>query len=254
MAPLLELIDWIDQNKLSQEKLDTLYQAAPQTECPKTCSDCCRLTEEEMQGDIAVMYPLYKAEYFKIVSYIHKCFPEETVKNLLTLRDERPQICPFLIVKNHACLIYPARPYLCRIYGILSADELEMAKSLYQKKLPESWLREFLRMDSCLICEKIRVNDSGKMNYIDQRARGEDARALWKLSCQVPPHPREIEVESLTEGTLLIWTWGGFNALYASEESWFRSHFQEYWKKTALGFAPQVRSEKSADCVDCEEG
>lgn len=83
--------------------------------CKRGCSLCCE------RGD----YPLSRLEFEYLKSGFNKSdidIKNEVKKNIELLRTANKESyrCPFLI--NRTCSIYKYRPFVCRAFGVLTAD------------------------------------------------------------------------------------------------------------------------------------
>ncbi len=240
MTETLNDLSWIGTVHSDEKTIEiaSIYKRIPSSRCPATCSACCQLSDDDRRKNLAVMYPLRRIEYFQIARYVQDFFPAEEAARLFSFREEWPQRCVFLDLATNGCRIYPARPYPCRTYGVLSRQDIASAQSHFAKELPTAWLEEFARDELRLVCPDIlEVTVAQKPAYIAERAAGLDVRRLNRLNLPEQLHPRESsgEVERLTgKREIGIWTWGGFNALFASSDAWFASHFADYWQQAVL--------------------
>ena len=95
-------------------KLDEMFKKqAPFIKCKKGCAYCCKDGE----------YPISELEYINLMLYYSKLPSEikgninKKVKILLEKKREKMYECPFLI--NNECSVYPARPIICRTFGLI---------------------------------------------------------------------------------------------------------------------------------------
>ena len=87
---------------------------APFIKCKKGCAYCCK------EGE----YPVSELEYINLMFY-YNTLPSE-VKGVINLNiaklieQDRQKFyeCPFLV--NDECVVYPARPIICRAFGLIS--------------------------------------------------------------------------------------------------------------------------------------
>lgn len=237
---MLPPLDWLASVKTTRlfTRLEAIYRLVPATRCPSGCSACCRLSERDWAANLAVMYPLYRIEYFRIADYVFHHFPKQKYRALLAFQDERPRVCPFLDQETGACAIYPVRPYLCRTYGILTPVDIEKGVVQYQRQLPGLWLNSFRDFERHITCADLVCDDEeGKAVYLDERIRGNDLRRLQRLNQQFPQHPREasdVFRQIVRNPPISAWSWGGFNTLLASDEVWFAENFAAYWQGAEL--------------------
>lgn len=87
---------------------------APFIKCQKGCAYCCK------EGE----YPLSELEYVNLMLYYHTLPGEikgKINRNIsLLIKSDRQKFysCPFLI--ENSCSVYPARPLICRAFGLIS--------------------------------------------------------------------------------------------------------------------------------------
>lgn len=73
-----------------------------QIACKKGCDDCCRFLT------------LFPVEAFAL-SRAFAALPEKTQARILNKAEQGEDQCPLLI--DHVCMLYPARPVICRTHG-----------------------------------------------------------------------------------------------------------------------------------------
>ncbi len=235
-----QLHDWLDMaiDDTMSRQLQALYHTVPDSQCPETCCDCCKLSHQDWRNDLAVMFPLYKVEYFSIARYVRDHFSAVEQEKLFAFREERPRICPFLDLEQSFCRLYPVRPYMCRTYGILSGPDILAAQQRFTAEIPPIWLIKFASAESDVICPKmLSVDETRKNAYVENRIRGLDIRQLHESNLICPQHPRERndDIRKMTgRQSVGIWSWGGFNAMHASSDDWFERHFADYWRDACL--------------------
>ena len=84
--------------------------------CKKGCPYCCR------EGD----YTVSELEYINMMLYYNtladdtKGIINERISNVLSKNRQKYYECPFLI--DGGCSIYPARPIICRTFGLISDE------------------------------------------------------------------------------------------------------------------------------------
>lgn len=81
-------------------KLNEIYNAIPESTCPNNCGKCCGI----LYPSIAELRNIYDWCQKHHIEY--KEFPMTVGLN-----------CPYL-AQNKKCVIYPVRPFLCRILGV----------------------------------------------------------------------------------------------------------------------------------------
>jgi len=87
---------------------------APFIKCKVGCAKCCK------DGD----FPTSELEYVNLMDYYRllsddlKNIIKKNIQSLLKLNNEKNYVCPFLI--KDLCSVYPARPIICRTFGLIS--------------------------------------------------------------------------------------------------------------------------------------
>lgn len=222
--------------ELSRE-LEALYRQVPAT-CCASSGECCSLTQEEFDGHYATMFPLYRAEYHHLVEFVRGHFSEARQQELFSFVEERPRRCPFLGA-DHRCTVYPARPLICRTYGVMTPQTIAQAAERHRGSLPEEWIAGFVRRESGMICPRVRVLEPEKVarhaeNLIDLTYERELIRLSQRVELAGEEH-RQLFAQITGRSTWpLWWTWGGFNAIRFAPLDWFRTQFEGYWKKAWL--------------------
>lgn len=217
--------------------LERIYRSVPATQC-LGCGECCQLTEAERREGWVTMFPLYAVEYRYIVQYIQEHFPKAEQDVYFGFREEWPLQCPFRDLQMRRCRIYPARPFTCRIYGVLDQKRIEEAVRRHAEDVPSEWLRLFRTYEEHLRCPNVHVTEPHKLDhYISQRILFRYTRGLEWLSGRMDllvPEKRCILREITGQERIIKWTWGGFNTLYFSSEEGFEDRLRAYWKQVKL--------------------
>lgn len=222
-----------------QERLQALYDRVPGVSCGcDRLGQCCWLTEAEAAVDFATMFPLYPVEYLNIVDYVRRHFDLVRQEALLGLTEERPERCPFL-TEAGGCSIHPARPLVCRTYGVLGREEVAQAAEEAKGEVPENWVRNFLATEQQTVCPHTRVEEPEKVvAHAKAMVSFAYERALLQMGREVEglDETRQQMLQSTT-GLMRItrWTWGGFNTLLRSPVGWLKRYFLDYWKAAFLG-------------------
>jgi len=83
------------------QKLETVYSTIPQGECPEGCGQCCGPVFPSLAElrNIQDWCEIHHVEY----------------KDFLRIQDDGS--CPYL-GPDKKCVIYPVRPFLCRLLGV----------------------------------------------------------------------------------------------------------------------------------------
>lgn len=93
---------------------DMFEKQAPFIKCKKGCVYCCKDGE----------YPLSELEYVNLMLYYNtlsndlKGIINNNIEKLLKTNKQKFYECPFLV--DNSCSVYPARPLLCRTFGLIS--------------------------------------------------------------------------------------------------------------------------------------
>ncbi|MBI4531339.1 MAG: YkgJ family cysteine cluster protein [Candidatus Latescibacteria bacterium] len=219
------------------DALNALYNEVPRTVCEE-CGECCYLTEEEMEKEIAVMFPLYSIEYINIAHHLSLHFSEIDQKKFFDVVQERPTICPFLDSDRKRCRIYAARPLVCRSYGVLSHEKIGWVVDRYRGIVPQGWLRTFAVIESSCVCPKVSVVEPLKLDlHIERLVLAEYTRKLTELSWVIDfiGHRKWKVVEKVLGVPRIVrWTWGGFNFLRYRSEVWVEKHWKTFLGKARL--------------------
>ena len=97
----------------TQNRLENVYSEIPDVQC-NLCGECCYTV------------PVFFSEYIFMVDYIYTRIPNSLRQQLMYLGQNyharwddatKNFRCSFFSEANGLCLIYPARPYICRLYG-----------------------------------------------------------------------------------------------------------------------------------------
>ncbi|MDA0747610.1 MAG: YkgJ family cysteine cluster protein [bacterium] len=221
-----------------QERLQALYEGVPGVSCGcDRPGQCCELTDEEMASDFATMYPIYMVEYLNIVDYVRANFDPQRQEALLGVAEERPRRCPFLTGEG-GCSIHPARPLVCRTYGVLSREQVEETASSARGEVPSAWVASFLFTERHTVCPKTTVVEPEKVaQHAREMISFSYERDLLEMAQDVglPDEDRRDALEAASgQREVRRWTWGGFNVLLRAPVSWLKNHFGVYWEKASL--------------------
>lgn len=220
-----------------KDELEALYREVPATGCASS-GECCTLTDEEYRGTFATMFPLYRIEYLNLVDQVTARFAAGEREELLAYTEERPRRCPFLSA-DHRCTAYPARPLICRTYGVMNSESIAGAAEAQRGRFPRDWVEGFVLREGGMSCPRVRVLEPEKVarhaaNLID----GTYERELTRLSGKVELAEGERrEIFQRVTGRAAWpwrWTWGGYNAVRHAPLDWLRAGFAEYWERAWL--------------------
>lgn len=222
------------------DALQTLYAQVPATRCAGS-GECCQLTDEEYAGRWATMFPLYRAEYLHIVAFVDAQFTGDRRGELLEFTEERPRRCPFLDA-DCRCTVYPARPLICRTYGVMSAATVAAAVAARAGTVPDRWLRAFARREGGMACPRVCVVEPDKVDrHVDNLIDFAYEQELVRLSesVELASPERQALFAGVTGRTRfpVRWSWGGFNAVRHAPLDWLRERFAEYWGGAELADA-----------------
>lgn len=220
-----------------QAELAALYAQVPATACASS-GECCALTEAEYAGTFATMFPVYRVEYLNLVDHVNQSFPAPERERLLHYTEERPQRCPFLSAANR-CTAYPARPLICRTYGVLDRAAIDAAAQELRGHRPATWVDGFVRRESGMTCPRVCVMEPAKVarhvaNLVDFVYERELTRLSQGLELADPERHALFAGISGDQAWPVRWTWGGFNAVRHTPVAWLREHFGAYWEQAWL--------------------
>lgn len=87
---------------------------APFIKCKKGCTYCCK------EGE----YPISELEYVNLMLYYNQLSNDvkgkinQNIEDLIKKNRQKLYTCPFLV--DDLCSVYPARPIICRAFGLIS--------------------------------------------------------------------------------------------------------------------------------------
>ena len=223
--------------EIVSSELEALYAQVPASRCASS-GECCRLTEAEYHSHFATMFPLYRVEYCHLVQFIEWTFPADRRQELFSWIEERPQRCP-MAGDDHRCTIYPARPMICRTYGVMNPATIAQAVSRHRDMVPEDWLDRFARREGAMSCPRVRVMEPQKLErHAHNLIHFTYERELSRLSRGIEiadPLRQQLFAEITGRSTWpLRWSWGGFNALRFTSLEWLHRQFRKYWQSAEL--------------------
>lgn len=118
------------------EELQRVYDRLPVTTCEK-CATCC-----------TVPSPAYVVEFLNMFRYLKKNLNdripgilERTIKFYFLEMVDLNVKCPFVNPEDNTCLVYPARPFTCRGYGLYEGDAPKTRDEM--KQLAEKYKKDY---------------------------------------------------------------------------------------------------------------
>jgi Fe-S-cluster containining protein len=138
VLPLIKLNQAVSQaeEKGLFNELNKIYGLIPETSC-EGCATCCTVPQ-----------PAYIVEYLNMFRYVNKVMPEKwpeiiagAVRYYFLELVDINQRCPFLDGENN-CMVYEARPFTCRTYGLMGQREENEQVRKNMEKLAEKYLQE----------------------------------------------------------------------------------------------------------------
>ena len=205
------------------EILQTLYDAMPKTTCQKqSCASwCCTKLERsvDQEGQFMPLPLVYGAEYTHIFNYLKSRYTEREIGRRFNFsRDSR--VCPFKDKLSAKCLIYPVRPFSCRVYG--------------RKVPPVFWgVTVPAEQAASVACSDMTVDEPEKLESFNQSYPGM-WQILSKLSVLQNPFSqaqRESIQRAIGVPYILVLAFGEFYNLQTKSLKWFKENFASYWKK-----------------------
>jgi len=95
-----------------KKRLFDLYKMIPEFKCKDKCGDCCGYISFS-RYELKIIKRYLKRNNLKIK--VHPNKPLTRFFNSYIIGDP---FCPFL-TKDKKCLIYPVRPTICRLFGVI---------------------------------------------------------------------------------------------------------------------------------------
>ncbi len=209
--------------KLRMHKLRQLYDRIPPTCCVETsCADwcCTKLESSKSAGGHFMSLPLiYTIEFFVIADYIENNFSQSDI-NAMMRPECKSEKCVFRKSgENGGCMIYPVRPYSCRVYGRTVPDYF------WGIEYPEGSAKTI----DCVNCRPV---DSGKeKKFIDRlyKKLWDDLHS-WSMDLPVVKPECQDSFKKVTGlNTIFILGWLERNELFAQDAQWFDISFKKWW-------------------------
>jgi len=205
-------------------QLHNLYSVIPHTSCKKvSCADwCCSKLKESMDeyGNFMSLPLIYNIEYYAIAAYIEKNFIASEKEKLFSVEKNGAK-CVFRKSDPPAgCMIYPVRPFSCRVYGRKTPD------FFWGIDYPQGCAQSIY----CPDCEPEDINAETRFM---EKSYHFIWRELEKLSKGLKVCPQECEdVFRKTTGLneLLVLGWIERNELMNRNKNWYETQFEQWWK------------------------
>ncbi len=202
--------------------LTKIYSTIPDTKCVKTeCGDwCCTKLDEskDTDGNFMSLPLIYTIEYYAILRFIEKNFSRNEAERLCN-PDVKTQKCVFRRSgENAGCMIYPVRPFSCRVYGRTVPDIF--------------WGLEYpsgaAKIIDCADC--IPENGDREAEFI-KRYSGiwDDLRDMSFGLPVVADDCAEIFKGLSGNNEILILGWYERNELLRQKLPWFKNGFVDWW-------------------------
>ena len=111
------------------KELNDIYNKIPELKCQENCHECCGATR---------WLPI---EYFNIKRFLDNLGLKE--RNMKTMFE----MCPY--IEDNKCIIYPVRPIICRLFGVVN----------YNKTLKSKALGKEVRFQASMICPDVKIDN-----------------------------------------------------------------------------------------------
>lgn len=201
-------------------ELCSLLDSVPPTQCMKSeCGDwCCTKLDSacDENGNFMSLPLIYTIEFYAIAQYIYDNFSVDEHARFF-YADPKERKCVFR--DNGGCLIYPVRPFSCRVYG---------------REVPDIfWGIEYPPGSAASIhCRNCRINDEGmESDFLARYPKIWDK--LYKLSHELPVvEPENKPFFSAVTGLdeIIILGWYERCELLAGSTGWFNKQFAAWWQ------------------------
>jgi len=204
-------------------ELKTVYSIIPPTVCKSdSCADwCCSKLDQakDVNGNFMSLPLIYNIEYYAIIEYIKKNFAQKEQKIFFDLKKESTK-CVFRKSDHPAgCMIYPVRPFSCRVYGRRTPDYF------WGIEYPEGCAQSIY----CHNCEP-------ENKLVEDEFINKSYRKIWReienlsAGLQVVPPGYEKIFEDITGlREILILGWIERNELLSKDKQWFKKHLENWW-------------------------
>lgn len=139
------------------EKVDAFCERvsekyADEIACAKGCSECCKK-----------ILSFFRVEFFSIVDYIQKNHIDESIiiDNIDAILSKNSRACPLL--HNDECLIYDARPIICRTFGLPAIVVDDEGETIDLQICDKNFVKKGLKLEKEYI---ININTLNSMLFI----------------------------------------------------------------------------------------
>ncbi|MBN2143843.1 MAG: hypothetical protein JW774_04380 [Candidatus Aureabacteria bacterium] len=201
------------------KQLEQIYEAMPATACKKTsCATwCCTKLESfvDKEGNFMPLPLVYGVEYVNILQFLEKAFGKEWYSRFDFSKKTRT--CPFKKTDDHQCLIYPVRPFTCRVYG--------------RSVPPVFWGIQISPEEAEIIrCENMEVTEPEKIPHFNE-VYPQMWTKLAELSMEISPFTEKQKQIFESNGVqIMVLAFGEFFFLAHQTAKWLAQDFQAYWK------------------------
>ncbi len=215
-----ELEDATLKDKIS--RLQQLYRSIPPTQCGRTdCGDwCCTKLDsaKDKAGNYMSLPLIYTIEYYTIAQYVNKHFSARQ-RRAYFIPDKKDAMCVFRKQGDAGgCMIYPVRPFSCRVYGRAVPD------IFWGIEYPKGSAKAV----ECPDC--VPVNRKDEDRFLGRYCAVWDT--LLELSCGLPVIPQGCDeiFRSVTGlDAFIIMGWYERNELLSKDRAWFDTQFEQWW-------------------------
>lgn len=203
------------------EQLNSIYNSLPATTCHKeSCANWCCTKLESKLDEHGIFMPLplvYGIEYLNILNYLLKEHSEEFLAEHFDF-SKKSRLCPFKDKESRRCLIYPVRPFSCRIYG--------------RKVPPIFWgVKVSPKQAKSVYCEHMSIDEPDKQKKFLKKYP-KMWNTLAELSFKHSPFTdwqKEILQIKIGVPVILILAFGEFYFLTKQSKEWYQNYFTTYW-------------------------
>ncbi|MCK5706782.1 MAG: YkgJ family cysteine cluster protein [Candidatus Aureabacteria bacterium] len=204
------------------EQLEGLYKTIPKTQCTKTtCADwCCSRLPTAVNADgLFISLPLiYSIEFLNIKKFITENFQKKDIEEFYDYNSKRP-LCSFKDPKSPGCLIYPVRPFTCRVFGRC------VPPVFFGMEYPPEAANE-------IFCPHLKIMDKDKEKVFQDRFP-----VYWTELANLSASVSVFTIEQLDAihrvsdvHDIFITGWKEFALLTSATPLWLEKNFASFWK------------------------